>query len=99
MKRTLIFGVVLLTLTSAIAQTTIQSTVYFESDRYNLDVEDMGILQDLNSKLTAFNEVSFQVIGHTDQDGSDAYNMELSQRRAEEVKQYLMQNGVDASDI
>ncbi|MEM9546518.1 MAG: OmpA family protein [Bacteroidota bacterium] len=32
-------------------------------------------------------------------DGSDAYNMELSQRRAEEVKQYLMQNGVDASDI
>jgi len=99
MKRTMIFGVFLLTLTSAIAQTTFQNNVYFNSDQYTLDVEDMGILQDLKAKLDGFNEVSFKVVGHTDQDGTDSYNMDLSQKRAEKVKQYLMSNGVKASDI
>jgi len=35
-----------------------------------------------------------QIVGHTDGIGSDAYNMKLSQRRAESVATYLTQNGV-----
>jgi len=39
------------------------------------------------------------VEGHTDSRASDAYNMRLSQRRAESVKAYLVKNGVAASRL
>jgi outer membrane protein OmpA-like peptidoglycan-associated protein len=39
------------------------------------------------------------VVGHTDSVGSDAYNMGLSQRRAESVATYLVQNGVPRQSI
>lgn len=52
--------------------------------------------QDL--KGTQFNQVS--ITGHTDRLGSDAYNMRLSNRRAEAVKAYLVDPaGIDASKI
>ena len=39
------------------------------------------------------------VIGHTDSDGSEEYNMGLSIRRAESVREYMVSEGVDASNI
>jgi OOP family OmpA-OmpF porin len=39
------------------------------------------------------------VSGHTDWIGTDAYNQALSERRANTVKDYLVQKGVDASHI
>ena len=39
------------------------------------------------------------VEGHTDSVGSDAYNMKLSQRRADTVRAYLVQKGISASRI
>jgi outer membrane protein OmpA-like peptidoglycan-associated protein len=38
--------------------------------------------------------LSLKIEGHTDSQGSDEYNMTLSQQRAESVKQYLVQAGV-----
>jgi outer membrane protein OmpA-like peptidoglycan-associated protein len=40
-----------------------------------------------------------QIVGHTDSVGSDAYNMRLSQRRAESVATYLVQQGVPRQNI
>ncbi|UOO81424.1 OmpA family protein [Uruburuella testudinis] len=40
-----------------------------------------------------------EVIGHTDPQGTEAYNQQLSKQRADAVKQLLMQNGVSASLI
>jgi outer membrane protein OmpA-like peptidoglycan-associated protein len=40
-----------------------------------------------------------QIVGHTDSVGSDAYNMGLSQRRADSVANYLAQNGVPRQSI
>jgi outer membrane protein OmpA-like peptidoglycan-associated protein len=40
-----------------------------------------------------------QIVGHTDGIGSDAYNMKLSQRRADSVATYLVQNGVPRQSI
>ncbi len=47
------------------------------------------------------NETTEAVIseGHTDGKGTDAYNMGLSRRRANSVKQYLVRNGIAASRI
>jgi OmpA-OmpF porin, OOP family len=39
------------------------------------------------------------VEGHTDSVGSDAYNMKLSQRRANAVRDYLIKQGIDASRV
>ena len=36
------------------------------------------------------------IVGHTDDRGSDAYNMSLSENRAKTVKKYLEQNGIHA---
>jgi OOP family OmpA-OmpF porin len=43
--------------------------------------------------------VFIEVIGHTDDVGDDAYNMDLSEQRAAAVSQYLIDAGVDASKI
>ena len=42
---------------------------------------------------------SYNVVGGTDTRASDAYNMNLSQRRANNVKNYLVSNGVDGSKL
>lgn len=42
---------------------------------------------------------SYNVVGGTDTRASDAYNMKLSQRRANNVKNYLIQNGVEGSKL
>jgi OOP family OmpA-OmpF porin len=37
--------------------------------------------------------------GHTDNVGSDAYNLDLSQRRAEAVRAFLVQNGIRGTRV
>jgi len=48
-----------------------------------------GVLQALKEQPS----LQVQVVGHTDGVGSDAYNMKLSQRRAESVADFLIKNG------
>jgi outer membrane protein OmpA-like peptidoglycan-associated protein len=48
-----------------------------------------GVLQALKEQPS----LQVQIVGHTDGVGSDAYNMKLSQRRAESVADYLIKNG------
>jgi len=50
--------------------------------------------------MTKFPDIRIMIIGHTDADGSDAANLELSRKRAESVKQSLSTDfGIDASRI
>ena len=44
-------------------------------------------------------DLNLMIIGHTDSQASDSYNMELSRERAESVKEYLVAQGVDASKL
>ncbi|KIA84222.1 membrane protein [Kaistella solincola] len=55
----------------------------------------------LNNAVTYINssEGTYNVIGGTDTRGSDAYNQNLSERRANSVKNYLIDNGVNAGKI
>ncbi|MGE3535847.1 MAG: OmpA family protein [Candidatus Tectimicrobiota bacterium] len=58
--------------------------------------------QELNAVLKALREnpaLQTHIVGHTDSKGSDAYNLKLSQRRADSVASYLTANGVPRSSI
>ncbi|SEP85683.1 Outer membrane protein OmpA [Solimonas aquatica] len=71
--------------------------VNFEFDKDRLALNAKTILDGVADELKAHPDITVEVDGHTDAKGSDAYNEDLSQRRAEAVVRYLTQAGVDAS--
>lgn len=69
--------------------------VFFELDSSVLKAESIRILDDVAATLIAHPEIELiEVQGHTDDQGSDEYNIGLSQRRAETVRSYLIAQGV-----
>ena len=72
---------------------------YFDFDMAILKKEYAVQLDELASAMKEFPEANFQVNGHTDIRGSDLYNMELSERRAEYVKKMLMDRSVPADKM
>jgi len=73
--------------------------VNFEFDKAVLLAESTLILDRVAASLLAHPEVKVEVAGHTDSDGSDAYNLKLSDRRAKAVRDYLIKKGVPASQL
>jgi outer membrane protein OmpA-like peptidoglycan-associated protein len=64
----------------------------FDYDSANLRPGATASLQKLGRLIQRNPQAVFRVEGHTDSFGSDQYNMDLSQRRAETVKGWLVQN-------
>lgn len=67
----------------------LSSNVLFDFDEFELKADARLALDDLTSQLDDLSIASMTIVGHTDSRGSDTYNQELSQRRAESVAQYL----------
>jgi len=79
---------------------TLGAHALFNHDKSSLRPEGMRELDDLAAKLKSFSSVqNINVIGHTDSQGTDAYNQGLSERRAASVKAYLIQQGINGSVI
>jgi OOP family OmpA-OmpF porin len=68
--------------------------VKFETNKDTLLPESIPILDNAIATLKRYPEVNIEVQGHTDSRGSDAYNMDLSARRAATVLKYLRDGGV-----
>lgn len=73
--------------------------VNFDSDSARLRPESLAILDNAAATLKEWGEVKVEVAGHTDSVNSDAYNLRLSQRRAEAVRAYLIKQGVAADRL
>ena len=73
--------------------------VNFDFDKATLRQEDVSELDKNVEALKAWGDVNIEVAGHTDSMGSDAYNMKLSQRRAEAVRNFLISRGVAADRL
>ena len=72
----------------------------FDFDKAVVKPEGKKSLDKLASELEGVNYDAVSVTGHTDRIGSDAYNMKLSVRRAESVKQYLVDaHGIPSTKI
>ena len=80
---------------------TMSASALFDHDRSNLKDEGKAALHALDESIKAkgASVVDIDVIGHTDSDGTEEYNMALSIRRAESVRDYMVSEGVDGSII
>lgn len=75
------------------------SDILFDVDSAVLDPESMRSLGDAAAVLNEYSKTAIIAQGHTDSSGSEAYNQQLSERRAGSVMNYLIARGVDASRI
>ncbi|MGI9321274.1 MAG: OmpA family protein [Thiogranum sp.] len=73
--------------------------VKFRYDSSELTDESRAILDRVAAVLRKQTYVRHEVAGHTDSQGDPAYNLRLSQRRAETVRNYLISRGVDAGNL
>jgi OOP family OmpA-OmpF porin len=73
--------------------------VNFDFNKSTLRPESYPILDNAAAILLANPEVNVEVAGYTDQIGSDKYNDELSLKRANAVKKYLIAKGVPGSSL
>ena len=72
------------------------SNITFASDQSDIKPNFYEVLNSVAIVLKEFNQTLVDVNGHTDSDGSDAYNEELSSRRANAVAQYLVSQQLDS---
>jgi len=71
--------------------------ILFDVNAATIKPESMGTLKEIADVLKKFPELKVQIIGHTDNDGSDAANLELSKKRSASVKEALVKEfSVDA---
>jgi len=75
------------------------SDIMFASNQFNLTDSSKIILNNLIVILNKYPETNLEVQGHTDNTGSESYNMRLSVKRAASVADYLKANGIAASRI
>ncbi|HEX6914244.1 MAG TPA: OmpA family protein [Chitinophagaceae bacterium] len=72
--------------------------IYFNVNSDKIKPESYGSLKEIATILTENAEVRIKIVGHTDSDGDDASNLDLSKRRAAAVKNALATDfGIDAS--
>ena len=72
---------------------------YFDFDKYVLSQEFIARFKELVNEMTQFLGETFEIAGHTDQKGSDKYNLNLSNNRANFVKQLLLKEGFPAEKL
>ncbi|MBK7761731.1 MAG: OmpA family protein [Deltaproteobacteria bacterium] len=73
----------------------ITERVYFDTGKTTIKPESYGLLDEVAQVLAQNPQITLlRVEGHTDDQGADLNNLKLSQGRAEEVRNYLIQRGV-----
>ncbi|MEN9302347.1 MAG: hypothetical protein RL264_776 [Bacteroidota bacterium] len=73
--------------------------VYFDYDKFELKSEYHDYLLKIVKMVKSHSDLRIIIIGHTDGDGSDKYNLKLSKKRTETVAEFLVNNGLSRDRI
>jgi outer membrane protein OmpA-like peptidoglycan-associated protein len=73
--------------------------VLFETGRYTLRPAARESLAKVAGILLAYPDLRMEIDGHTDSVGSDAYNQQLSEKRAQTVRDFLVQQGISTASV
>jgi outer membrane protein OmpA-like peptidoglycan-associated protein len=75
------------------------SGILFASSKYDLMQNAKDNISNLANSLNKYPNTDVMIIGHTDSDGTDEYNLALSLNRAESVKNYAVSKGVNINRL
>ena len=78
---------------------TLLATVYFDYDKSDVRDDTRAAIELKLPILAANPRLRVRIQGHTDERGSDEYNLALGQRRAATIKRYFTDHGVDESRV
>lgn len=73
------------------------SNIYYDYDKADLRPESIAALDSLVNFMNDNQSLSVEIYSYTDSKGTDKYNDQLSLKRAEAVRQYLIQSGIEES--
>lgn len=77
----------------------VSEDIYFEKGSWSLTAESRQLLREKALWLLANPSVNVVVQGHSDESGSDEFNLALGDRRAGSVKSFLIEAGIDRERI
>jgi outer membrane protein OmpA-like peptidoglycan-associated protein len=73
--------------------------ILFTFDSYSIDASYLPILDSLSNLLKQYDKLTIVVTGHSDSKGKKEYNMKLSEKRANIVRDYFVSHGISSSRI
>ncbi|MBL9106082.1 MAG: OmpA family protein [Myxococcales bacterium] len=73
--------------------------IYFDVDKDTIKPRSRGVLDKAVRVLREFPTTRWSIQGHTDSDGNREHNLDLSTRRAEAVKRYLVERGIEEARL
>ena len=73
--------------------------VFFNYDSSELDTDAQELLQDQVAWLKQYSDVSIIIEGHCDERGTREYNLALGEKRAQSVKNYIINLGISADRV
>ncbi len=80
-------------------KTFLLENMYYDVNKDQLQNRSVPSIELLLSVMEAHPSIRVEIAGHTDSDGTDEYNEDLSQRRAETVRNYLIKHGITATRL
>ncbi len=72
-------------------------TIQFETGQATLDLDSIGLLDQLTETALRCPTATIEIVGHTDSDGDASFNQTLSERRAQAVVDFLLKAGLPAN--
>ncbi|MEL4454422.1 OmpA family protein [Lutimonas vermicola] len=77
----------------------ITNGIRFDSGKATLKPESMGIINEIVKLMKQYPEIKFSIEGHTDSDGDEQFNKNLSEQRASTVVNTLIEQGIASARL
>ena len=82
-----------------VEKTIVTAETLFDTDRAEIKPSGKATLDELIARLRGDNSIIIPIVGYASSTGTEEHNLQLSERRAEAVKNYLVSQGIDSDRI